>query len=72
MSKDMVTIQIQAGCPSGSSNHEEIGFWNQSFTVTVHKKLVRDFIGNLMEYARQEAQAPHWRYNWHFSEDEEE
>tara|TARA_B100000424_G_scaffold203856_1_gene160965 strand:- start:534 stop:728 length:195 start_codon:yes stop_codon:yes gene_type:complete len=64
MSKDMVTIQIEAGCPSG-------GFRYQSFTVTVHKKLVKDFIGNLMEYARQEAQAPHWQYNWHFSEEEE-
>ena len=55
--EDMIRIQIQAGCPSGHSHHGE---------VTVHKKLVRDFIDNLMEYARQEAEAPHWRYSWHY------
>ena len=55
--EDMITIQIEAGCPSGRSEQDEIGFWNQSKTVTVHKKLVRDFIDNLMEYARQQAEA---------------
>ena len=68
--EDMITIQIEAGCPSGRSEHDEIGFWNQSNIVTVHKKLVVDFIGNLMEYARQQAEAPHWRYSWHYDEEE--
>ena len=62
MKRDMITIQIEAGCPSGRSEHEEIGFWNQSKTVTVHKKLVVDFIGNIMEYARQQARADHWQW----------
>lgn len=71
MSDDnMITIQIQAGSPSGRSHHDEIGFWNQSKTVTVHKKLVRDFIGNLMEYARQEAEADHWSYAYWYQEEE--
>ena len=61
MSDDMITIQIEAGCPSGHSEHDEIGFWNQSSIVHVHKSLVRDFIDNLMEYARQEAKADHWK-----------
>ena len=66
MKKDnMITIQIEAGCPSGSSN-----FWNRTRTVAVHKELVSDFIGNLMEYARREAIAPHWRYSWHYDEEE--
>ena len=60
MNDDMISIQIQAGCPSGKSEHDEIGFWNQSSIVYVHKSLVRDFIDNLMEYARQEAKADHW------------
>jgi len=58
---NMIRIQIEAGCPSGRSEHDEIGFWNQHSTVTVHKELVRDFIGNLMEYARQQARADHWQ-----------
>ena len=62
MKRDMITIQIEAGCPSGRSEHEEIGFWNQSNIVTVHKKLVVDFIGNIMEYARQQARADHWQW----------
>ena len=68
--EDMITIQIQLGCPSGRSEHDEIGHWNQHSIVTVHKNLVRDFIGNLMEYARQEAMAPHWQYSWHYDEEE--
>ena len=66
--EDMITIQIEAGCPSG--RNYQIWFCNQSKTVTVHKKLVRDFIDNLMEYARQEAEALHWRYSWHNDEEE--
>ncbi|MDB4345481.1 hypothetical protein OAA43_00235 [bacterium] len=68
--EDTITIQIEAGCPSGRSEHDEIGFWNQSKTVTVHKKLVRDFIDNLMEYARQEAEADHWSYAYWYQEEE--
>ena len=60
MNDDMISIQIEAGCPCGRSEHDEIGSWNQSNIVYVHKSLVRDFIDNLMEYARQEAKADHW------------
>ena len=62
MKRDMIKIQIEAGCPSGRSEHEKIGFWNQVSMVEVHYALVPDFIGNLMEYARQQAQAEHWQY----------
>jgi len=63
MSRDnMVRIQIQAGCPSGRSEHEKIGFWNQSRTVEVHWELVEDFLYNLMQYATEEAQAEHWQW----------
>ena len=63
MSRDnMIRIQIEAGCPSGSSEHDVIGFWNQVSMVEVHYALVPDFIGNLMEYARQQAQAEHWQW----------
>ena len=55
---DMITIQIDAGPPSGSSDLR----WIRTRTVTVHKELVGDFISNLMEYARLEAKAPHWQY----------
>lgn len=67
---DMIRIQIEAGCPSGYSHDDEIGFWNQCKTVTVHKKLVREFIDNLMEYARQEAEADHWSYAYWYQEEE--
>ena len=67
MKRDMITIQIAAGCPSGRSEHDEIGFWNQSCTVEVHWQLVEDFLYNLMQYARQEAIAPHWQ---HYNEEE--
>ena len=64
---DMIRIQIEAGCPSGRSHHDEIGFWNQCKTVTVHKKLVREFIDNIMVYAEVQAVAPHWQ---HYDEEE--
>jgi hypothetical protein len=62
MKEDMVTIQIEAGCPSGRSEHDEIGFWNRINTVSVHKDFVIDFIDNIMVYANQQAIAPHWQY----------
>tara|TARA_R100001086_G_scaffold110890_3_gene56484 strand:+ start:9015 stop:9185 length:171 start_codon:yes stop_codon:yes gene_type:complete len=52
MNDDMIPIQIQAGCPSGVNMTRSV--------LHVHKSLVRDFIDNLMEYARQEAKADHW------------
>lgn len=52
-----ITIQIEAGCPSGSTK----GNWNKTIDVSVHESLARDFVENLMEYARQEAQADHWQ-----------
>ena len=52
-----ITIQIEAGCPSGSTK----GNWNSNRTVSVHESLARDFVQNLMEYASQEAQATHWQ-----------
>ena len=67
---DMIRIQIEAGCPSGSSNHDVIGFWNKTSMIEVHHLLVRDFIDNLMEYARQEAQADHWSYAYWYQEEE--
>ena len=67
---DMIRIQIEAGCPSGRSHHDEIGFWNQCKIVTVHKKLVREFIDNLMEYAGQEAEADHWSYAYWYQGEE--
>ena len=51
-----ITIQIEAGCPSGSTK----GNWNNTRSVTVHESVAKDFVDNLMEYARQEAQADHW------------
>ncbi len=65
---DMIRIQIEAGCPSGSSNHDVIGFWNKTSMVEVHHLLVRDFIDNLMEYARKEAEAEHWSYAYWYSD----
>tara|TARA_R100000234_G_C4915224_1_gene141653 strand:+ start:264 stop:596 length:333 start_codon:yes stop_codon:yes gene_type:complete len=52
-----VKIQIEAGCPSGRTK----GGWNGTTTVVVDESLARDFVGNIMEYARQEAQAEHWQ-----------
>jgi hypothetical protein len=60
MNDDMISIQIQAGCLSGNSEHDEIGFWNQSSVVHVHKSLVHDFIEWLMVSASQQADAAHW------------
>jgi len=51
-----ITIQIEAGCPSGSTK----GNWNNSIAVSVDESIARDFVDNLMEYARQEQQADHW------------
>ena len=55
MNDDMMAIQIQAGCLSGNSEHDEIGFWNQYSIVHVHKSLVHDFIEWLMVSASQQA-----------------
>lgn len=52
-----ITIQIEAGCPSGNTK----GNWNKTVHVSVHESLARDFVENLMEYARQEEQASHWQ-----------
>ena len=51
-----ITIQIEAGCPSGSTK----GNWNKGCSIVVHDSIAKDFVDNLMEYARQEAQADHW------------
>ena len=59
---NMIRIQIGAGCPSGRSEHDEIGFWNRISTVSVHKELLIDFIDNIMVYANQQAIAPHWQH----------
>ena len=52
-----VRIQIEAGCPSGSNYVD----WNGMTEVNIDDSLAKDFVGNLMEYARQESKAEHWQ-----------
>ena len=52
-----ITIQIEAGCPSGSTK----GNWNKTVHVSVHESLARDFVENLMEYAMRESLEGHWQ-----------
>ena len=52
-----VSIQIEGGCPSGNTE----GNWNKAITLDIDERLAEDFVGNLMEYARQESQEDHWQ-----------
>ena len=52
-----VSIQIEAGCPSGNTK----GNWNRITEVEIDESLAGDFVGNLMEYAAQQAQAEYWQ-----------
>jgi len=52
-----ITIQIEAGCPSGNTK----GNWNKACAIVVHESVAKDFVDNLMEYARQESAASHWQ-----------
>jgi hypothetical protein len=55
--KMKVRIQIEAGCPSGRTE----GNWNGMTEVEIDDSLAKDFVGNLMEYARQESKEEHWQ-----------
>tara|TARA_R100000995_G_scaffold84692_2_gene64303 strand:+ start:1931 stop:2257 length:327 start_codon:yes stop_codon:yes gene_type:complete len=51
-----ITMNIEAGCPTGSTRD-----WTDGITIEIDSSLARDFVGNIMEYARQEAKADHWQ-----------
>jgi len=51
-----ITMNIEAGCPTGSTRD-----WTDGITIEIDSSLARDFVGNIMEYAKQEAKADHWQ-----------
>lgn len=51
-----IRMNIDAGCPTGSTRD-----WTYGITIDIDDSLAKDFVGNIMEYARQEAQADHWQ-----------
>ena len=51
-----IRMNIDAGCPTGSTRD-----WTYGITIEIDDSLAKDFVGNIMEYARQEAKADHWQ-----------
>jgi hypothetical protein len=51
-----VRMNIGARCPTGTTQD-----WTDWIDIEIDDSLAQDFVGNIMEYARQEAQADHWQ-----------
>lgn len=51
-----VRMNIGASCLTGTTQD-----WSNKITIEIDDSLAKDFVGNIMEYARQEVQADHWQ-----------
>ena len=51
-----VRMNIGASCPTGTTQD-----WSNGIHIVIDDSLAQDFVGNIMEYVRQEAEADHWR-----------
>ncbi len=51
-----ITMNIGASCPTGTTRD-----WSDRINIEIDDSLAKQFVGNIIEYARQEAQADHWQ-----------
>ena len=51
-----ITMNIGASCPTGTTRD-----WSNGINITIDDSLAEHFVGNIMQYARQEAEADHWQ-----------
>tara|TARA_B100000963_G_scaffold351653_1_gene363570 strand:- start:737 stop:1063 length:327 start_codon:yes stop_codon:yes gene_type:complete len=51
-----IRMNIGARCPTGTTQD-----WTDWITIEIDDSLAKNFVGNIMEYVRQEVQEDHWQ-----------